>query len=213
MAMNNKPPLGFGIVAGVFLVGSIVCCIWHYATVRGGGTTATTPLHLLLTMLYLMPFFGMAGILWDVKQITLQRTAETVAAATSDILGLLAWAALTSLFILGVLPKHSAAWLFPVAFVAIPLFASIGNGPLVNKHPHALLKHGFGALLAGSLTALQLAMVSHSHTWLFIVVGVIPIPVLAITTGLTALATVMMTSVVASAVVYYPLCIIFIRRK
>jgi len=148
MEIKDKPPAAFKTVAGILLAGTVICCIWYYASPCARAADAPFPPRLLQVMLYLMPAFSMAGVVWDTKQIARHRTVETVAAATSDILGLLLWIAIASSFLLRVLPQHYIPWLFPVAMVAVPCIATVGNGPLVNNHPNAVVKFVAVALVA-----------------------------------------------------------------
>jgi hypothetical protein len=75
------------------------------------------------------------------------------------------------------------------------------------------LKFAIIAVVGGGLTWLQLALVSYFKTWLFLMIGIIPIPLLAVTTGITGISALFSLLVLVCAAVFHPLRLSFgIRR-
>ena len=124
------------------------------------------------------------------------RDRQSIAGISVNIMSFVLLAMVTAASLMGLISPRHLPWILPVTVIASPFILLIGHGPLMEKETVVTVQFLAGAIVAGALTWGQLALVEHFDTWLFLMVGFIPIPVLGITVliaGVTSVFCVLVT--------------------
>jgi uncharacterized protein (DUF983 family) len=203
MATRKEAPVSFRFLWVVLIVLLFGASIGFYATQWKSHCLYT--LRLVSLGLPISLFFDS---IWSLVVLgrTSDRNRELLSGASSTIASIVPFATIAVLVWLGLLPPTSWPWILPIAVIVLPFLLTAAHRILLKpESSDFIFKHVAIAVVCAGLTWLQIMLANHFDTWLFIVIGFVPIPLLGVTTLITLVASLFSATILFSAGIFYPL--------
>lgn len=203
MATRRQLPLPLRFLWAVLVVLLFGASIGFYAT-----QWKSHCLVVLRLVSLAIPASLLLDSVWSLVRVGISphRSRELLSGASSTMAGILPFGAISVLVWFNRLPPPSWPWILPLAVVVLPFLLTAAHRTVLESGSSgAILKHVGIAVVCAGLTWAQLMLVQRLDTWLFVVIGIIPVPLLGVTTLLTLAASVFSATVLFSAGVFHPL--------
>lgn len=181
------------ILGSVLLISIIGASIWFYISPWPLTDHKLLSYYLLLVIAAIFPLDNIIRfILVYLKLINKQEYQKAEFAMSMARLAVngIVLAVLWLLYFLKIIPPQHVPWILFISLFATTFLVEISVIELRKQRSYALLKYFVITICGTALVWLQIIIVDHFDTWLIILIGVIPIPVLGITMGITAIASI-----------------------
>ncbi len=189
----------FVIVMGVAMLVSVIC---FYATNQK--EFFFQMLQIILGLFVVISAYGVIEGLVNIARAT-SRDRESIYVVSNVILLLAFYAAFTFMSVNEFIPQWHFPWIVAVGFLIYSTILSMAHDSLIEEGTSAIKQFFFIALGSAALTWGQIALVDYLDTWVFLMIGPIPIPLLGITVVLTGLVGACCILLTVSAIVFHAL--------
>mgnify|MGYP003588256627 CR=1 FL=1 len=166
-----------------------------------------TPCHNVLYVLaFLLPIAAAVSSIWGLTRVRSALDKRRMLMNSSvGLVSTILISVVPILLLTHTLPGICWPWILPASVLFLPRLAAKAHQKLQEPEEWLLIKYLTIAAGAGFATWLQIILAHSLHTWLLVVIGVIPIPLLALSAGVTFIVALYCVIVVLSAAIYSPL--------